>query len=227
MHAPLGDPQRADLRVEVAPRVPRRAVVGHDQPPQVHVVDVALDDLDRRDAQALLEDLGGVGGEAADRLAADLGEVADVGDEAEQLALVEDGPDHRVLGDVRAAAVGVVVQHDVAGLERLDAELLERPAHDEQAGRDLRRAELRLADHVAAPVEEHAREVEALVEDRREGRADHRDAHLAADVHEVVVDDGEGDGIDHARVRSRMPRRRPRRASSRAGRRRSSPWTRR
>src|SRR4029077_20695581 len=58
---------------------------------------------------------------------------------------------------------------------------------------------------VAAPVEEHAREVESLVEDRREGRADHRDAHLAADVHEVVVDHGEGDGIDHARVRSRMP----------------------
>ncbi len=79
---------------------------------------VALDDLDRRDAQALLEDLGGVGGEDADRLAADLGQVADVGDEAEQLALVEDRADHAVLGDVRAAAVGIVVQDDVAGLER-------------------------------------------------------------------------------------------------------------
>ena len=147
-HAPLGDPQRADLRVEVAPRVPRRAVVGHDQPPQVHVVDVALDDLDRRDPQALLEDLGGVRGEAADGLAADLGEMADVGHEAEQLALVEDRAHDAVLGDVRAAAVGIVVQDDVAGLERLDAELLDRPAHDEQAGRDLRRAELGLPDHV-------------------------------------------------------------------------------
>ena len=74
----------------------------------------------------------------------------------------------RVLGDVRAAAVGVVVQDDVAGLERVDAELLDRPADDEQARRDLRRAELGLPDHVAVAVEEHAREVEALVEDRRE-----------------------------------------------------------
>ena len=45
---------------------------------------------------------------------------------------------------------GIVVQDDVAGLERLDAELLERPAHDEQAGGELRGAELRLPDHVAA-----------------------------------------------------------------------------
>ena len=141
-------------------------MVRHDQPPQIHVVHVALDDLHRRNAQALLEDLGRVRGEAPDRLAADLRQVADVGDEAEQLALVEDGSDHRVLGDVRTATVWVVVEDHVAGLERIDAELLERPAHDEEARRDLGRAELRLADHVAAPIEEHAREVEALVEDR-------------------------------------------------------------
>ena len=65
-------------------------MVGHDQPPELDVVLVALDDLHRRDAQALLEDLGRVGGERADGLAADLREMADVGDEAEELALVED-----------------------------------------------------------------------------------------------------------------------------------------
>src|SRR5437763_483936 len=82
---------------------------------------VPLDDLHRRDAQALLEDLGRVGREAPDRLPADLGEVTDVRHEPEELALVEDGPHDAVLGDVRAAAVGVVVQDDVARLERLDS----------------------------------------------------------------------------------------------------------
>ena len=94
-------------------------------------------------------------------------------------------PHHAVLGDVRAASIRVVVQDDVAGLERVDAELLERPADDEEARGDLRRTELGLADHVAAPVEEDAREVQPLVEDRREGRARHRHAHLAADVHDA------------------------------------------
>ena len=165
-HTPLRDPQRADLGVEVAPRVPRGAVVRHDQPPQLHVVLVSLDDLDRGDAQALLEDLGRVRGERPHRLAADLGQVADVRDEPEQLALVEDPTHDAVLGDVRAATVRIVVQHDVARLERLDTELLQRPADDEQARGDLGGAELGLADHVSAPVEEDAREVQPLVEDR-------------------------------------------------------------
>ena len=195
---PLGDSQRADLGVDVAPGVPRRAVIGHDQPPKLEVVLVAPDDLDRRDPQALLEDLGGIGGEAADGLAADLRQVADVGDEPAQLVLVEDGTDHRMLGDVSPAAVGIVVEHDVAGLERVDPELLHRPADDEHARRELRGAELRLSDHVAAVVEQHAREVEPLVEDRREGGPGHRDPHLAADVHEAVVEDRELDRIDLA-----------------------------
>ena len=72
-----------------------------DQPPQVHVVDVALDDLDRRDPQALLEDLGGVGG-GRRGLAADLGDVADGADEAAEFAVVEDRANDGVLGDVGA-----------------------------------------------------------------------------------------------------------------------------
>jgi hypothetical protein len=50
---------------------------------------VPADDLHRGDAESLLEHLGRVGGEAAHGLATDLGEVADVGDEAEELALVK------------------------------------------------------------------------------------------------------------------------------------------
>jgi hypothetical protein len=152
-HAALRDPQGADLGVQVAPGAARRAMVGHDQPPELEVVLVALDDLHGRDAQPLLEDLGRVGGERADRLASDLREMTHVGDEAEELALVEDAPHHAVLGDVRAAPIRVVVQDDVPRLERVDAQLLERPADDEEAGRDLRGTELRLPNHVAAPVE--------------------------------------------------------------------------
>ena len=96
---------------------------------------------------------------------------------------------------------------------------------------ELGRAELGLPDHVAVAVEQHAREVEALVEDRREGGAHHRDAHLAADVHEAVVDDRERDRVDgHAHASSsshelQHARRRGRRAATAGARRSSSPST--
>src|SRR5262249_3831679 len=92
----------------------------------------------------------------------------------------------------------VVVEHDVSGLERLDAELLQRPPDDEQARPELRGTELGLADHRPPAGEEDAREVEALVEDRREGSPDHREAHFGADVHQAVVDDRQRAGVDRS-----------------------------
>ena len=74
---PLADVQRSDHGVEVAPGRPRRAVVREDHPPELLVVAARLDQLHRWQPQALLVDVGRVGGEAAGRLAADLGQVAD------------------------------------------------------------------------------------------------------------------------------------------------------
>ena len=121
MHALLADVQRADHRLHVAVGHSRSADVGQDDVPDRLDVLASLDDLERRDADALLEDLGGVAGEAAGNLAADLRHVADARGEADQLVFVEDGLDDAVLREVAAAAERVVVEDDVvrAGSSRV------------------------------------------------------------------------------------------------------------
>ena len=81
--------QRADHGVEIAPGVVRRAVVGEDDPPDVLDVLAAVDQLDRREAQPFLVDVGRVGGEGARGLAADLGDVPDVAGEPEEVVADE------------------------------------------------------------------------------------------------------------------------------------------
>ena len=196
LHPRLGDVQRADHGVIVAPGRLRRAVVGQDDPPDVLHVLAAVHDLQRRQAQPLLIDLGGVGGEGAGRHAADLADVGDVADEPPGLALVEDGFHHQVLGHVALTAVGIVVDEDVAGTEGIEPDLVEHPLHRVLAGAEHRRAELRLPDEIAAGVEDHAGEVEPLIEDGRVAGPHHRGAHLAADVDERVVDDAQRHRID-------------------------------
>ena len=162
-------------------------------------------DLHRRQPQALLVDLAGVGGESAHRLAADLGEVGDVADEPVQLAAVVYRLDHGVLGQVAAAAVGIVVHHHVAGGEVLQSHLGDGPLHGVEDRPDLRRAELGVGDHLRVAVEHHAGEVQPLVEDRGVGGLHHRQPHLAAGVDQVVVDDGEGDAVQRFRHRAAKP----------------------
>ena len=111
-----------------SPSVTRgRAVVREDDLPDVVDVLAAPLDLDRRQQQALLEDLGRVAGEAAGRLRPDLGHVRDVRDEGDELALAEDGLQQHVLGHVAGAAVRIVVEDDVALLEGVEPELVDRP----------------------------------------------------------------------------------------------------
>ena len=192
----LGEVERAHHRAEVAERDPRRAVVGEDDLPDVVDVLAAPLDLHGRQEQALLEDLGRVAGEAAGRLGADLRHVRDVRDEGDELALPEHRLQQHVLGHVAGAAVRVVVQDDVALVERVEPELLDRPLDGELDRADLRGAELGLREHVARRVEDDAREVERLVEDRRVGRRHHRHAHVAAAARQVVVDHRERDRIE-------------------------------
>ena len=167
MQAPFGDRERADHGVKVAPRGTRRAVVGEDDLPDVVDVLAAAHDLHRRQPQALLVDLARVRGESSHRLAADLGKVGDVADEAVQLAAVVHRLDHGVLGQVAAAAVGVVVHHHVAGGGSFrKSHLGDRPLHGVEDRPDLGRAKLGVGDHLRVAVEHHAGEVQPLVEDR-------------------------------------------------------------
>ena len=80
------------------------------------VHDAALEQLHRRQPQALLLDLGGVGREAARHHAADVGPVAGVLQPAEQLAVVVERQGEAHVHQVRAAEIGIVDDVDVAGL---------------------------------------------------------------------------------------------------------------
>ena len=194
--APLGRFQRADHGVEIAPGVVRRAMVGEDDAPDVLDVLAAVDQLHRGQTQPLLVDVGRVGGEGARRLAADLGDVTDVAGEAEELIADEHRPHHHVLGEMAAAAVAVVVDEDVAGMEVLDPLLLHRPFHRVRDGAHHRGGVVLLGDEVAVAIEEDGGEVEPLVEDRRVGRLQHDQRHLGGDVGQGVVDDVERDGVN-------------------------------
>ncbi len=94
------DAERPDQRVQVAPGRLGRPVVGEDDAPDVPDRLAAPDDLDRRQAQPFLVDLGGVRREGAGRHAADLGHVPDGAHEALQLAVVEERRDQEVLRHV-------------------------------------------------------------------------------------------------------------------------------
>ena len=88
----------------------------------------ALDEPDRRDDHALLEDLA----ERADRrrrAAADVDVVREVGDVAEQLALVVHGRDQADVVEVDAARMRVVGDDHVAGAEVAGAVGLHRLRH--------------------------------------------------------------------------------------------------
>ena len=96
-----------------------------------------------------MEDLGRLAAEGARHHAADLGDVADADREALELAVDEERLEEGVLGAVQAAAVGVVVEDDVALLERVERDLLGAGLDQERHAADHRRAELGAGDHVA------------------------------------------------------------------------------
>ena len=165
LHPDLGDMQRTDHGVIVAPGRLRGAVVGQDDPPDVLHVLAAVHDLQRRQAQTLLVDLGGIGGEGSGGHAPDLSDVGDVADEPPGLALMKDRFHHQVLGHVALTAIGIVVDEDVTGTEGIESDLVQHPLHGVLAGAEHRRAELRLPDQIAAEIEEHAGEIEPFIED--------------------------------------------------------------
>ena len=105
-------------RLWIADRHVGQAAVRADHRDEVAVELAAAGDADERQLQSLLEDLHRVGGPRAGILATDLRPVALRRRERDELAVHEDRPDHRDIGQMAAAAgEGVVRRHDVAGDE--------------------------------------------------------------------------------------------------------------
>ena len=194
-----------DQRVDVARDHLRDARVGGRHPVDVGDQAAAGEQLDAREDRALLEDVDRVGRVRV--LAPDVQPVGLDRAVADQLAvgavvaLQEDRHDDRDVLRVRARAVGHVVQDDVAGLERvLAADGLDRLGHAERHGAHERRQRRGLGEQADVAVVERGGEVEDLVDDRAERRADQRALHLLGGGVERLADDLGGDGVGAARV---------------------------
>ena len=98
------------------------------------------------------------------------------------------------IGEMRAAAVGIV-QHDaVAGLQTTGIETQHR-AHGLAHGTQVHGHVRRIGDEIAWRVDERAGEVEPLLDVHRVSGVLERRAHLLGDRHEEVVEDLEHDRI--------------------------------
>ena len=201
----LAEIDGADHGPHVAIVLARRAGVGQQQLPHLVHIFSGLFYFYRRHPQTLMEDLGGLAAEGAGHHAADLGHMADADGEAHQLALDEEGLEEGVLGAVQAAPIGVVVEDDVARLERVKRDLLGAGLYQERHPTDHGRAELGAGDHVALGVGQGAGKIEALVEDRRVGRLHEENAHLAADRDHGRIDDVHGHEVGWCRARPERP----------------------
>ena len=117
-HAPLAELAAGQDRADVAPEDVGEAGVAQEDAERLVVEHALAVDADRRDDDALVEDLGGVGRDAARAHAADVPEVAPGLREGDELAAVEDrrGEDHvRRVRDAAVRAVAVVVPVEIAG----------------------------------------------------------------------------------------------------------------
>ena len=195
---PLAELDGADLGGEVALEVAWMAHVRRQHVEQVALRLAAVPEPERRDTQALVEDLRGGGVVGAVGRAADIAVVGAVDRPEGERAPHEHGREH---GDVRQVAaisqIGVVHQEQVALVDvvaEIVRDRLRRPGH----GADMDGDVLRLRDKLALPVDHGGGEVAAGIQDLGVGGAQHRFPHLLDDGGQPVLDDGRGDRIDLA-----------------------------
>ena len=197
--AGTAEPARRHLGHEVAGEHLRQAHVAGEQAEEILVQLAGAEELRGRDDDALLVELGGVGGHAARGPAAHVLVVAHRAGQRDGAAVGEDRHRERDVGQVGAAVVRVVQEKRVA--------LVHAP-------RGERRSTMRCAANCSAPrwigmaaawamvsplrVEQRGRGVEALLDDRRGRALEQRQLHLVGDGVEPVAQDLEEDGVDGA-----------------------------
>ena len=119
--------------------------------------------------------------------------------ERDQFALDEDRREDEHVLQVLAAAVGIVVDVEVAGLAACaSVHCCGAGAEDLRHRAQVHRDQLGLRDDVASRVEQCGGRVLGLAHDVGVGRADELGAHLAGDRDQRLADDGVVDGIELA-----------------------------
>ncbi len=177
-HAVHAHAMRGQLRLKVADAFLGVATVGGDQGQQGLVEPAAVHQLDRRDDDAFLVDLGAER-QRAGRHAADVGVVGAAGDEILQAAAGEDRRDHGDVRQMRTAGPGVVEHDDVALMNLLEGAhgRLDRGRHATQMHGNVGR----LGHHARLVVKDGATEVQTFLDIGAETGAAQRLAHLVGD----------------------------------------------
>ena len=195
--AQRADAARRDDGAQISAVPFRHAAVMHGDVENVLLQFALAVELDRRQAQALLENRPGVVRQGARHLAAHVGHVAEHRRPGDQMPLAEDRRnDELVVGvaDRALATVRVVQENDVAVLDL--AFIIAQKTVDE-------RAEL-ADDHLAVAIGDERKGVALLANAGRQGRAEQGRVHFNARVSQGVFYDVEGHRIDILRRRDRL-----------------------
>ena len=189
--------QRRRLRLDVADALIGNADVAADDGVDLAVHHPALEQLDGRQAQSFLLDLGGLGGKPARHHAADVRPVPRVLQPAEQLAIHVERHGEAHIHQVRATQIGVVDDVDVIRLGRGHLPLADQP--DDLGGGILhcadehRQAKFALRDQRAVVGRIDARRaVIGLRDHRRKRRAREGNVHLVANLREAGLNHRDG-----------------------------------
>lgn len=199
LHAQDADGVGRELRVEVADGEIGHAHIGGDEPLERAAVPVALEAVAAgRNAQALLIDVAGMDVEAR-RAAAEVEMMCDRRPEAHDPARNEDRREDEDVGDVLAALEWIVIDQEVAFLQRLDGVPLQAGAQRLADRPELHWDELGLRHRVAEAVHQAGRAVARLAQDGGVGRADQLYPHLARARDQRLANYGIVDGIESGR----------------------------
>ena len=192
----LADTERAELRANVAD-----ALVGDPDVVQDDVDDVlanlaAPDELHRRQAQALLHDLGRRRGKAARHHAPGIRPMAGIREIAPQAAAIIERPHHLDVHQVGAAEIGVIDQDHVARFE-VAAPLDDRLGGELHHPDKYRQSEFPLGDDFAGhAIVDAVRAVKSFGDDWRERGFLVDQIHLAGHLPQAVLNHRQRHGIE-------------------------------
>ena len=185
-------------RPEVAVEQMGSAGVEHEETPQTVVDLPAARKLHHRQADALVEDLGGGWIVGACRSAADVGLMRAVAGEGDERAIDDHRPGDDPIGQMVAAGNVRIAQDEDVSFGDVAAEHFQQRSDRKASSARVDGNAIGLRYERAICIGDEAGEVVGLVEDRAARGAHHHPAHLAGDMIEAVLHQRQRDRIESA-----------------------------